>query len=219
MEIVARPLTPDRIPDLETLFAAKGCSFARGCWCMGYRISGRLVPEAGRTVADEMRARMIERTGRAPAPGLLGYDGGGAPVGWVSVAPRSDYARLARSPIMRPVDDRPVWSIVCFVVDGRMRGRGVARAMLDHAVDHARSHGAEAVEGYPVDRPGPSAPQFLWHGARSMFDAAGFAEIARRKPTRPVMRLPRAPWRPHRAAPWRGGRRGSDPRDGCRGLG
>ena len=29
---------------------------------------------------------------------------------------REDYAKLRRSAVMKPVDDVPVWSIVCFVV-------------------------------------------------------------------------------------------------------
>ena len=41
MTIVVRPLTPDRWADLEAIFNAKGCSIARGCWCMYYRLSGK----------------------------------------------------------------------------------------------------------------------------------------------------------------------------------
>jgi len=29
----------------------------------------------------------------------------------------------------------------------------------------------------------------MWFGAKSMYDNAGFKEVARRKPTRPVVRL------------------------------
>lgn len=90
---------------------------------------------------------------------------------------------------MGPVDDLPVWSIVCFVVPSPRRGRGVASALLRHAVDHARRSGACAVEGYPVGKPGRSQDQWLWHGAKSTFDRAGFREVARRKPERPVLRL------------------------------
>jgi GNAT superfamily N-acetyltransferase len=121
-------------------------------------------------------------------PGLIGYQGE-VPVGWVSSGPREEYARLERSPVMKPVDDRPVWSIICFVVPARYRGRGVARALLEGAVAYARAQGAALVEAYPVDRPGRSKDDTLWFGAKSMYDKAGFVEVVRRKPQRPVVRL------------------------------
>jgi len=89
---------------------------------------------------------------------------------------------------MKPVDDRPVWSIVCFFVDRGARGRGVSARMLRAAVDYARSNGARLVEAYPVDRDERSHPDAMFFGAKSMYDRAGFREVARRKPTRPVVR-------------------------------
>ena len=111
------------------------------------------------------------------------------PVGWVSLGPREDFARLKRSPVMKAVDDQPVWSIVCFVVPSQYRGQGVARALLDSAIAYARQCGAQLLEAYPVDKPGHSRDDAMWFGAKSMYDAAGFAEVARRKPHRPVVRL------------------------------
>jgi GNAT superfamily N-acetyltransferase len=92
----------------------------------------------------------IVRAGREP--GLVAYDGG-EPVGWVSVAPREDYPVLLRSPQYRPRDDEEhVWSIVCFTVDRNARGRGVAEALLEAAVDHACRGGAAIVEAYAHNR-------------------------------------------------------------------
>lgn len=179
--VTAQPLTPDRFEDLETLFAQKGCSFARGCWCMEYRESARL--------AELRKERMRKLAAAAPAPGLIGYGADGRPLGWVSLGPREAFAKLARSPVMKPVDARPVWVIICFVVPSAHRGRGIASALLVHAVAHARASGAHLLEAYPIDKPGRSPGQWLWHGTRAMFDRAGFVEVARRKPRRPVMRL------------------------------
>jgi GNAT superfamily N-acetyltransferase len=120
-------------------------------------------------------------------PGLIGYEDG-SPVGWISLGPREDYAKLRRSPVMKPVDDRPVWSIVCFFVDRRARGRGVSEVLLKNAVDYARSNGATLLEAYPVDKAEPSHPDFMWFGAKRMYDRAGFKEVARRKENRPVVR-------------------------------
>jgi GNAT superfamily N-acetyltransferase len=128
-------------------------------------------------------------------PGLIGYQEG-SPVGWISLGPRQDYARLRRSPVMKPVDDKPVWSIVCFFVDRRARGRGVSEALLKGAIDYARSRGATLLEAYPVDKKERSHPDFMFFGAKTMYDRAGFKEVARRTEARPVMRRGLRPKKP-----------------------
>ena len=86
-----------------------------------------------------------------PPPGLLGYRGK-TPVGWVSLGPRDDFAKLAKSPAMKPVDDQPVWSVVCFVVPSEFRGQGVAGELIAGAVAYARKRGVRLMEAYPVDK-------------------------------------------------------------------
>ncbi len=187
-ELDIRPLTPARWPDLEAVFEAKGCSIARGCWCMFYRESGRPSVPAGQRLADARREQLKALAAEGPPPGLLAY-AGSRPVGWVTVGPRSVFRKLQRSPVMKPVDDAPVWSIVCFVVPPAHRHQGVASALLRGAVDHAARCGAGIVEAYPVDKAERGADAWLWHGAWSMYRKLGFAEVARRKPERPVVRL------------------------------
>ena len=189
MPLVVRPLTPSRWDDLEAVFNAKGCSVARGCWCMYYRVSGK---GAYTRPSDTQRSRSKEAL-RAlmtqdPPPGLLGYLGK-TPVGWISLGPRESYAKLANSPTMKPVDDEPVWSVVCFVVPSEYRKQGVARELLAGAIRYARRRGVRLLEGYPVDKNEPSASQAPWFGSKSMFDEAGFQEVARRKSARPIVRL------------------------------
>ena len=188
MRLAIRPLTKARWPDVEAVFGAPGCSVARGCWCMHYRWSGAPPPLGrGERRADANKAALRRLAAADPPAGLVAYRGK-TPVGWVSLGPREDFAKLARSPIMKPVDDRPVWSILCFVVPGRFRGQGVARALLDGAIAFARRRGVTRLEAYPVDRAGRLRDDALWFGTKSMYDAAGFEEVARRTPTRPVMR-------------------------------
>lgn len=64
----------------------------------------------------------------------------------------------------------------------------MAEALLRAAVEHARAGGAGAVEGYPVDAGGPAASASLSTGVPGMFLSAGFREVARRRPGRPIMR-------------------------------
>lgn len=188
-DLVVRPLTPARWPDVEALFAAKGCSMARGCWCMAYRQSGSVKVPAGQTMREFNRSglRALTEAGKPP-PGLIAYRGK-EPVGWVSLGPREQFARLAKSPVMGPVDDQPVWSIVCFVVPTAHRHQGVAHALLQGAIAFAARHRARLLEAYPVDKAVRGADAWMWFGAKSMYDQAGFAEVARRKPARPVVRL------------------------------
>ena len=121
-------------------------------------------------------------------PGLLAYEEK-QPVGWVSLGPRDEFGRIQRSRVTKAVDDTPVWSIVCFVIDRNHRGKGVGTALLTAAVEYAREHGAVAVEGYPVEPRRDRMPDiYAWMGLASMFEEAGFTEIARRSETRPLFR-------------------------------
>ena len=189
MKLTIAPLTPDRWSDLEAIFRARGCSVARGCWCMAYRVSGPgEPPPRGMTRSQANRASLKALVDAGNPPGLIGYHGK-VPVGWVSIGPREEFARLARSPVMKPVDEKPVWSVICFVVPTEHRGQGVARALLKGAVAYAKKRGATLVEAYPMDKPARANDQDMWFGAKSMFDDAGFKEVARRKPQRPIVRI------------------------------
>ncbi len=121
-------------------------------------------------------------------PGLLAY-AGREPVGWVALAPREHYPVLANSRVLAPVDEQPVWSVVCFFIARGWRSRGVSRRLLEAAVEFARRRGARLLEGYPVAPKASRMPDvFAYTGLPSAFEGAGFREVARRSPTRPIMR-------------------------------
>jgi len=76
------------------------------------------------------------------------------------------------------------------------------------AIAYAHKRGARMLEAYPVDRAERSSDEAMWFCARSMYDDAGFREVARRRPHRPVVRRSIAPARrsaSRRAAPRRPG--------------
>ena len=122
------------------------------------------------------------------ATGLLAYLHGDV-VGWIAVEPRDSYPRLAHSRILQPVDDRPVWSVTCFFVARKARRKGITVELLKAAVEHARKLGAKIVEGYPVDTQKDMPAPFLYTGTAAAFQRAGFIEVARRSPTRPIFRF------------------------------
>jgi len=188
-DLDVRVLTPDRLDDLAVLFDQPGDP--KWCWCASFHITGTVKARP----PDLNRELLTERTGAGPSPGLLGYRDGRV-VAWVSVGPRNSYRKLARSdyPGDGSANDR-VWSIVCFVVDPAERGRGLARAMLAAAVDHARAGGATAVEAYAIDPGGERIPNpIAYSGPIGIFLDAGFGVVGERlagrtRWSRPVVRL------------------------------
>ena len=182
-ELSVAPLTPARWKDLERLFGPRGA--CAGCWCMYWCVPAsryRAQKGAGNKRALHARVRAGEM------PGLIGY-AGSAPVAWCAVEPRERYPRLADSRILKPVDDRPVWSVTCLYIRADHRRQGLSPQLLRAAADHARAHGATMIEGYPHD-PGAErmGAAFAWTGFASAFLAAGFEEVARRSPKRPIVR-------------------------------
>ena len=194
-----RPLTPDRLPDLASLFEQGGDP--KWCWCAYFRIRGFDFSKGGETRHRRaMEAATHEAAREDRAPGLVAYEGDAA-VGWISIGPREDYERLAHSTVLQPIDDKPVWSIVCFVVGRQSRGRGVAKALLDAGIDYARDHGATLLEAYPIVFPAGERvrPADAFRGTLSMYERAGFA-VAERRPSGngPVRAIVRRGIRPRR---------------------
>jgi hypothetical protein len=62
--------------------------------------------------------------------------------------------------------------------------------LLEHSKRFVAARGGCVLEGYPKDLSGsfPGASS-VWTGAASTFLKAGFTEVARRSPTRPIMRF------------------------------
>jgi GNAT superfamily N-acetyltransferase len=177
------PLTPGRWQDLVALFGERGA--CGGCWCMTPRLTRS---EYERNKGDKNRRALKKLVDSGRAPGVLGYIGE-RPVGWCAIEPREAFGSLGRSRLFKPVDDEPVWSIVCLFVDKAERGKGVSRRLIEGAVRHARDHGARIVEAYPVEpKKKPMPPVFAWPGIASVYRQAGFREVARPSETRPIMR-------------------------------
>lgn len=177
-----RPASADRFADVEAVFGSNGA--LAGCWCQWNRLTNAEFQDQNYEPNREA-LRTLLAEGREH--GVIAY-GRGEPVGWAALAPRSEYSRLDRSPVTTAIDEEPVWSATCFVVRKGHRGTGVATALLAGVEAHARALGAEILEGYPVAPEGRLGATDAWHGLESMFVAAGFDEVARPKPRRPIYR-------------------------------
>ena len=177
------PLTKKRWPDFERLFGAHGAYC--GCWCMYWRGTRR---EFGARQGEGNRKAMKKIVDSGQVPGILAY-AGGEPVGWCSVGPRGDFPSLNRSPVLKPLDELPVWSIVCFYIAKGYRGKGLAQDLVRAAVGYARRNGGRIVEAYPTEPRGRSlAPVSSYMGVPSVFLRAGFVECARPSKCKTVMR-------------------------------
>ena len=127
--------------------------------------------DAGKGDGNKRALKKIVTAGRKP--GIIGY-AGSEPVGWCAVAPREVYVGLENSRLLKPVDDRPVWSISCLFIRKRYRRRGMSVKLLRAAVAFAAQQGATVVEGYPTEPSMDQMPDpFLWHGVPSSFRSAG----------------------------------------------
>jgi len=173
MRITTEPATADLFPDVATMLGPKNPD-SSVCWCLSHRLDAR----TNRALVGPARGEYMRELCRRPvAPGVLAFEGDTV-VGWAATAPRSQLP-FARSRKIPHLDDLPVWSVWCIRVRPGFRGRGIARTLLDGAVAYARSQGAPAIEGYPVDNRGERVDLTMAYvGTRGLFERAGFTKAA-----------------------------------------
>ncbi len=184
------PLTPALWDDFEDLFGPERGACA-GCWCMWPLVPRKDFLGMGKT-GRKTHFRAIVDAG--PPPGILAYIGDRA-VGWCAVAPRERAIRFDTSRISKPAiasdDPSTVFAITCFFVRNGWRGKGLTHELAAAGTAYAVARGARVVEACPID----TDRKLIWGegfvGFPAVFKSLGFREIARRSPTRPLMRLER----------------------------
>lgn len=165
------PVTPDRFEDFADVINKN--RRANHCWCLSHRLTAGEIAELGDGSRERAMRRLCEREN---PPGVVTYLDG-EPVGWCNIGPRSEITRLTRSRLIRPIDDVPVWSIICVIVRPGHRRQGVTQHLIEGAVEYAGSRAAPAVEAYPVDPPGRMDLTMAFVGTRTMFERAGFRVV------------------------------------------
>lgn len=177
------PASAARWDDLVAVIG--DCAVANKCWC-AYWYLGNADYKAG--WGEHNRLPLEARVAAGEEPGIIAYVEG-EPAAWVSVAPRSNFDRLNRSKNFVPIDDVPVWAVNCFVVAKSFRRHGLMPVLARAAADFALRKGAPGVEAYPIEPSEKSGAGDLYVGTVRAFRQAGFDEIARPLPRRPIMRL------------------------------
>ncbi len=171
MAIDVRPATV--FEDVAAVIGPKNPA-SNVCFCLSYRLGSK----ENLALRGPARAEKVaELCALDPPPGVLAYDGD-VPVGWAAVHPRAGTSFAANRRIPH-VDDLDVWSLWCFRVRPGHRKQGIMHALIDGAVAHARSHGAPAIEGYPVDNGDARVDLTMAYvGTRRLFENTGFRKAA-----------------------------------------
>ena len=197
LDLTIVPANQASCDDLQAVFGTRGGGAY--CQCQRYKLARG---EAFKHFPVEERAHRLRVQTECGNPesettsGLVAYLDA-EPVGWCAVEPRPNYPGLLR--VYRvPWDgrdedrtDETVWAVTCLFARAGYRRKGVSYALARAAVDFARERGARALEGYPMlTEPGKDV---IWDeihvGTRSVFEAAGFAEVSHPTKRRVVMRV------------------------------
>ncbi len=181
--LVFRPLTPSLIDDLGKVLRG---GWGRGCWCMYPRLTEAQTRELPGLGCENQRRcnAMTKLARRRRAPGLLAFEGD-EPVGWIAVAPRSEFARVDASRATPRVDDEDVWIIPCVTVRKTDRGRGIALALIRAAVTYATEKGAPIIEAYPRAGTTRTGDDNAYFGTQPLFRRAGFRVVRKPQKNRP----------------------------------
>lgn len=184
--VTVKPLRPATWDDFETVMGARGG--ARGCWCMHWRLN---INEWMDNKGEGNKAAMRALAELDTPPGVVGYLDA-EPVAWCAFGDRSDFPRLQRSTLLKPVDDEPVVSLTCLLIKKEYRSEGLLPAWITAVRDYLdETSRIRTVEAYPVEPPAgrQAGPDTAMTGIASAFTDAGFTEIARPRKDRPIMRF------------------------------
>lgn len=177
-----RPLTPENWAGLEKLFGVHGAM--GGCWCMWWK---QTQTEFDKMHGEPNRLAFKSLIESGVIPGVLAYQDN-EPVGWCAIECRESYSKLERSRVLAPVDDQRVWSVTCFYIGKQYRKKGLMGRLLNAAIDWSGENGARIVESYPFDNQQGVRSSAAYMGVVPVYHEAGFVEVIRRSPRRPIMR-------------------------------
>jgi GNAT superfamily N-acetyltransferase len=174
-DFIVKPLDESTWPDFARL-VEKHNGVWGGCWCMAFHQEG-----VGRTkTAAQNRSEKEGRVREDRAHAALVYDGTTA-VGWCQFGPTDELPRIKlKRDYLNGLTQLPDWRTTCFFVDRDYRGKGVASAALEGALNEIARFGGGTVESYPQDVEGQSVSgSFLYNATISIFERQGFQRTRR----------------------------------------
>jgi len=183
IDLKYKPVTIKEWDDFVTLFSEHGVQ--NGCWCMYWRITrSEFHNDYGNGNKNSLRA--IIEAGHVPGI-LANHDH--KPIGWCSVAPRDDFPVLERSHTLKRIDNKPVWSIVCFYISKPYRRKGITSDLIEASIDYVRKQNGKIIEAYPIVPEYSSDPRpELYAGLFTTYKKLGFKVALARSERKPIMR-------------------------------
>jgi len=128
---------------------------------------------------------------KGKAHGMLAF-AGDEPVGWCSFGPRQDFPVIEERSAYKRSDTKDVWSITCFFIHRKWRGKGLSRGLLRAAVEVMQKRGVRVVEGYPATTTEDGRrlrADMAWTGPLNIFEEQGFKTVQSTNPLKPLLRL------------------------------
>ena len=177
-------LTSSNWSAFETLMGEKGgCG---NCWCMYFRLPYKIFQENKPNGNKKIMKQLVDK---GMPQGLIASMNS-EPVGWIAMAPREYYMKLENSRVVKPVDDKPVWSITCFYIKKEFRHKGLSQQLIKGAVDFAKKKKIKTLEAYPAIPYAEKVPHpFLWVGVLSSFIRNGFTIVRQHSKSRAMVRI------------------------------
>ena len=177
-DLNVKALSSQNWDDLLALFGKSG-GYGH-CWCMPWRISNKQYVE---TSHDDRRILLKTITDEKPdPPGLIGYVDN-QPVAWCGFSPRTSFERLNRSRNIKPIDEKEVWSIVCFFIHKNFRGKNIISELIAGAIEYAKNNIVSIIEAYPIELSENERLEGtpIWYGTKSIFTNLGFKKVGNTK--------------------------------------
>jgi len=177
------PLELKRWNDIEAVLGERGA--CGGCWCMSWRLPKKQFEEQRGNGNKRLMKKLVRQKEQI---GIITY-ADGKPIGWCAVAPREVYAKLENARVLKRIDNKPVWSIVCFFIIKEYRRKGLSAEILKGVIAQCKKQGVKILEAYPIIPYSDNMPAaFAWTGFLSAFVKAGFVEERRWSKARPIVR-------------------------------
>ena len=149
-----------------------------GCYCHYFHAASALDWSSLDAAAN--RTAIDARIAVAEMDGFLAYDEAGAVVGWLNAQARHKlpfcFDRLGIPPTPIDVPAHEAALITCFAIDPALRNRGIARALLTHAIDAFAARGIRTVDAFPKASAESAADHF--RGPLVLFESLGFERMA-----------------------------------------
>lgn len=172
-----RPLDTTVVGALEGLFERAGCA----CHCRYFHFSGTKNEWLERLAfRPEENAAELRATALLPGPhGVVALEDGTAR-GWAKLARLADVPKLRNQGAYRALDlgdEAETLVVGCFLVDPERRKAGVAEALLEAVVAHARALGAPRLLGLPRRSALPLYDEEAFAGPERVYAAGGFSVL------------------------------------------